>query len=207
MRLLPERGTRNVNKNILKSIVAVFAGAVASTILSVGTVALMHATGIFPAGTEPMNDVLFALATMYRTIYGLVGAHITARLALDRPMMYALVLGAFGVVASTAGAMAMWSKLPALGPKFTLAHRAGTAAALVGGQLRLMQLDERTEVSLAGVLNQIQGPLNCCHPILLGIGFCHLKSPNGWQRLESCSLPHLKPNRSIDPWLDSFVLP
>ena len=128
MRLLPERGTRNVNKNILKSIVAVFAGAVASIILSVGTDALMHATGIFPAGTEPMNDALFALPTMYRTIYGVVGAHITARLAPDRPMMYALVLGAFGVVARTAGAIAMWSKLPALGPKSTPAHRAGTAA-------------------------------------------------------------------------------
>ena len=50
MRLLPERGTRNVNKNILKSIVAVFAGAVASIILSVGIDALMHETGIFPAG-------------------------------------------------------------------------------------------------------------------------------------------------------------
>jgi hypothetical protein len=48
----------------LKSIVAVFAGAVASIILSVGTDALMHATGIFPAGTEPMNDALFALPTM-----------------------------------------------------------------------------------------------------------------------------------------------
>jgi len=40
-----------VNKNILKSIVAIFAGAVASIILSVGTDALMLATGIFSAGT------------------------------------------------------------------------------------------------------------------------------------------------------------
>src|ERR1700731_579323 len=85
--------------------------------LSVGTDALMHATGIFPAGTEPMNDARFALATIYRTIYGVVGAYITARLAPDRPMMHALALGAFGVVASTAGAAEMWSKLPALGPK------------------------------------------------------------------------------------------
>ena len=148
MRLLPERGTRNVNKNILKSIVAVFAGAVTSIVLSVGTDALMHATGIFPAGTEPMNDALFALATMYRTIYGVVGAYITARLAPDRPMMHALVLGGFGVVASTAGAIAMWSKLPALGPKWypLLLIALAVSPAWVGVKLRLIQLEEGTEV-------------------------------------------------------------
>jgi hypothetical protein len=137
-----------VNKNILKSIVAVFAGAVASIVLSVGTDALMHATGIFPAGTEPINDALFALATMYRTIYGVVGAYITARLAPDRPMMHALVLGGFGVVASTAGAIAMWSKLPALGPKWypLLLIALAVPPAWVGGKLRLIQLEEGTEV-------------------------------------------------------------
>jgi hypothetical protein len=137
-----------VNKNILKSIVAVFVGAVASIVLSVGTDALMHATGIFPAGTEPINDALFALATMYRTIYGVVGAYITARLAPDRPMMHALVLGGFGVVASTAGAIAMWSKLPALGPKWypLLLIALAVPPAWVGGKLRLIQLEEGTEV-------------------------------------------------------------
>ena len=148
MRLLPERGTRNVNKNILKSIVAVFAGAVTSIVLSVGTDALMHATGIFPTGTEPIKDALFALATMYRTIYGVVGAYITARLAPDRPMMHALVLGGFGVVASTAGAIAMWSKLPALGPKWypLLLIALAVSPAWVGVKLRLIQLEEGTEV-------------------------------------------------------------
>jgi hypothetical protein len=137
-----------VNQNILKSIVAVFAGAVASIVLSVGTDALMHATGIFPAGTEPINDALFALATMYRTIYGVVGAYITARLAPDRPMMHALVLGGFGVVASTAGAIAMWSKLPALGPKWypLLLIALAVPPTWVRGKLSLIQLEEGTEV-------------------------------------------------------------
>ena len=137
-----------MSKNILKSIVAVFAGAVASIVLSVGTDALMHATGIFPAGTEPINDALFALATMYRTIYGVVGAYITARLAPDRPMMHALVLGGFGVVASTAGAIAMWSKLPALGPKWypLLLTALAVPPTWVGGKHRLIQLEEGTEV-------------------------------------------------------------
>lgn len=140
-------GDAKREQKYLKSIVAVFAAA--SIILSVGTDALMHATGIFPAGTEPMNDALFALATMYRTIYGVVGAYITARLAPGRPMMHVLALAAFGVVASTAGAVAIWSKLPALGPKWypLLLIALALPPAWVGGKLRLMQLDERTEVS------------------------------------------------------------
>lgn len=104
-----------MKKNIFQSIAAVFAGAIISVVLSVGTDAAMRALGIFPQDDRPMGDALFALAALYRTIYGLLGACITARLAPQRPMMHALVLGAIGVVASTAGAIAMWSKLPAVG--------------------------------------------------------------------------------------------
>jgi hypothetical protein len=96
-------GNAKREQKYLKSIVAVFAGAVASIMLSVGTDALMHATGIFPAGTEPMNDARFALATIYRTIYGVVGAYITARLAPNRPMMHALALGALVLLQAPQG--------------------------------------------------------------------------------------------------------
>jgi hypothetical protein len=135
----------NVKKNIFKSIAAVFAGAIVSVVLSVGTDAVMRAVGIFPQDDRPMSDALFALATLYRTIYGVLGAYVTARLAPHRPMMHALVLGAIGVVASTAGAIAMWSKLPAMGPKWypLLLIALALPPAWLGGKLRLMQLDER----------------------------------------------------------------
>ena len=53
-----------------------------------------------------MSDGLFVLATAYRTVFAIAGCYITARLAPDRPMMHALVLGSVGVVRSTAGAVA-----------------------------------------------------------------------------------------------------
>jgi hypothetical protein len=129
-------------KNILRSIGAVIAGAASSILLETGTDALMHATGIFPKGDGAMSDALFALATAYRTISGVLGAYITARLATNRPMMHALILGALGTVAAAAGAIAMWDKMPAIGPKWyaLVLIVLGLPTAWLGGKLRLMQL-------------------------------------------------------------------
>jgi hypothetical protein len=129
-------------KNILQSIGAVIAGAAISILLEVGTDALMHATGIFPKGEGSMSDSLFALATVYRTIFGVLGAYITARLAPNRPMMHALILGALGTVAAAAGAIAMWDKMPVIGPKWyaLVLIVLGLPTAWLGGKLRLMQL-------------------------------------------------------------------
>ena len=135
-----------MKKNIFKSIAAVFAGAIVGIVLSVGTDAAMRAIGIFPHDNQPMSNALFALATLYRTIYGVLGAYVTAWLAPHRPMMHALVLGALGMVASTAGAIAMWSKLPAMGPKWypLLLIALALPPAWLGGKLRLMQLNARS---------------------------------------------------------------
>ncbi|MEQ1353829.1 MAG: hypothetical protein ABLT11_07415, partial [Candidatus Acidiferrum sp.] len=102
-------------KNIWQSIGTVIAGAVISIFLEVGTDAAMRALGIFPKAEGSMSDALFVLATAYRTIYGVL---ITARLAPDRPMLHALILGALGTVAAAAGAIAMWDKMPEIGPKW-----------------------------------------------------------------------------------------
>jgi hypothetical protein len=100
----------------LRSVVAVFAGFIAVVVLSLGTDLGLHAIGVFPAWGEPMADSLFLLATVYRTVYGIAGSYITARLAPDRPMKHALVGGAVGLVISTAGAIATWNAGPAFGP-------------------------------------------------------------------------------------------
>lgn len=105
-------------RHILKSLRAVFAGLIAVFILSIGTDAVLHATGIYPPWGQPMADVLFLLATAYRIVYGVAGSYIAARLAPDRTMMHALVLGIAGFVLSTAGAVAMWNAGPAFGPRW-----------------------------------------------------------------------------------------
>ena len=73
-------------RRIGRSIGAVLAGALASIVLSIGTDAVLRGTGIFPPLGQPMNDALLLLATAYRTVYGVAGSYIAARLAPDRPM-------------------------------------------------------------------------------------------------------------------------
>lgn len=92
---------------ILRSVGAVFAGLAAIFVLSLGTDAILHATGIYPPWGQTMSDPLFVLATAYRIAFGIIGCYIAGRLAPSRPMAHATALGAFGLFFSTAGALAM----------------------------------------------------------------------------------------------------
>ena len=134
-----------MNKNTLKSIGAVLAGFVAVVVLSLGTDLVLHATGVFPPWDQRMSDALFLLATVYRTIYCIAGSYIAARLAPDRPMAHALVLGVVGLVVSTAGSVATWNKGPEFGPHWYPVALVVTAipCAWLGGRLRIMQLHTR----------------------------------------------------------------
>jgi hypothetical protein len=65
---------------------------------------VLHATSVFPPWGQPMSDALFGLATAYRIVISVAGCYIAARLAPDRAMGHALVLGVIGVVISAIGA-------------------------------------------------------------------------------------------------------
>jgi len=127
-------------RRIGRSIGAVLAGMLAVVILSLGTDLALHAAGIFPALGDRMSDNLFVLATVYRTIYAVLGGYITARLAPNRPMQHALLNGLIGVALSTLGAVVTWNR--ALGPHWYPLALVVTAlpTAWLGGKLRLMQL-------------------------------------------------------------------
>jgi hypothetical protein len=99
-----------------RSVWAVFAGFLVVVVLSLGTDAVMHATGVFPPFGEPMSDSRFLLATVYRVVYAILGSYFTARLAPNRPMRHALVGGFIGLVLASAGAAATWNKGPEFGP-------------------------------------------------------------------------------------------
>jgi len=119
------------------------AGFVAVVVLSLGTDWVLHAAGVFPALGQKMSDALFVLATVYRTLYGVVGSYVTARLAPDRPMGHALVGGLIGVAMSTLGAVVTWNK--DLGPRWYPLALIVTAmpTAWLGGKLRVMQLPSK----------------------------------------------------------------
>lgn len=129
-------------RRVLRSIGAVFAGVLAIVVLSTANDMVLHATGVFPPMGQPMSDALFLLALAYRTVYGVAGGYITARLAPGRPMKHALVLGAIGVALGTVGTVVTWNKGPAFGPHwYPLALVAlAIPQCWAGGRLRVMQL-------------------------------------------------------------------
>ncbi len=130
-----------------RSIGAVLAGMFAGIILTLGTDIVLHAIGVFPPWGQSMVgfEGPLLLATVYRTVYGVVGTYIIARLAPDRPMQHALVGGAIGLAVSIVGAAVTWNKGPAFGPHwYPLALIVlAMPQAWMGGKLRLLQLRAR----------------------------------------------------------------
>jgi len=122
---------------MLRSIGAVVAGLVVIFVLSLGTDELLHVAGVFPPWGQPMSDSLFALATVYRVIYSVLGCYLTARMAPDRPMQHSMWLGIIGVLLSTAGAAGTWNRGPEFGPKWyaLLLIVVALPCAWIGGKL------------------------------------------------------------------------
>jgi hypothetical protein len=103
-------------KSRLQSVGAVLAGFFTIVVLSGGTDAVLHATGVFPPWGQPTSDGLLGLALIYRIVYSILSCYITARLAPNRPMRHALILGMFGFLVSMVGAVATWDRGPEFGP-------------------------------------------------------------------------------------------
>lgn len=118
------------------------AGMLLIIILDTSLDVIMHATGIYPPWFQPMRTSLWLLALGYRIVDSIAGCYLTARLAPDRPLVHALVLGAIGVVFSTAGVIATWSKGPEFGPKWYPIALVFIAlpCAWIGGTLRQRQV-------------------------------------------------------------------
>ena len=95
---------------------AVIAGVIAVVVLSIGTDALLFASGVYPPREQRMSDGLFLVATAYRVVYAVAGSHLAARLAPDRPMAHALWVGGVGLAAGLAGAVVAGTAENDLGP-------------------------------------------------------------------------------------------
>jgi hypothetical protein len=128
-------------RSMSRSIGALLAGFLFVVVLSLGTDMVLHATGIFPPLGQSMSAALFLFATAYRTVYGIAGSYITARLAPHSPMQHALAGGVVGLFLSTVGAVVTWDR-PALGPHWYTLALVATAmpCAWTGGKLRMLQL-------------------------------------------------------------------
>jgi hypothetical protein len=121
----------------LRSVGAVLAGLLFIFIVTTIVDVVLHATGVFPPWGQPMSDGLFGLATAYRIVISVAGCYIAARMAPDRAMGHALVLGVIGVVISAIGAAVTWNRGPAFGPHWypLLLIVISIPCAWVGGKL------------------------------------------------------------------------
>ena len=99
-----------------KSIWAVVAGLLAIIVVTTLVDIVLHVTGVYPPMDKPIDDALAVLATSYRVVISVGGAWLTARLAPDRPMKHAMILGAVGTVLGLVGVVATWNL--GLGPRW-----------------------------------------------------------------------------------------
>jgi hypothetical protein len=123
------------------SIWAVVAGFIAVVVLSIGTDAVLHALRVFPPLGQRMSDKLFLIATIYRTVYAILGSYITARLSPDRPMAHALIGGIIGLIVGSVGAEVTWNRSE-LGPHWYPLALVVTAlpCAWIGGKIRQLEI-------------------------------------------------------------------
>jgi hypothetical protein len=105
-----------MNKNTLKSIWAVVAGVLTIIIVTTLVDIVLHLAHVFPAMDKPLTDALALLASSYRLVISIGGAYLTAKLAPDRPMRHAMILGCVGVVLGMIGVVATWNL--GLGPRW-----------------------------------------------------------------------------------------
>jgi hypothetical protein len=98
------------------SIWAVVAGVLFIIVVTTLVDIALHVIGVYPPMNQPINDALALLATAYRLVISVAGAWLTARLAPNKPMWHAMVLGVVGTVLGLVGVVATWNL--GLGPRW-----------------------------------------------------------------------------------------
>ena len=93
----------------LRSVGAVAAGFVAVAVGSTLVDVVLHATGVYPPWGQQIGNGLSLLATAYRVVITIAGGYLTARLAPNRPLAHAVVLGILGIVVATGATAATWN--------------------------------------------------------------------------------------------------
>jgi uncharacterized membrane protein len=126
-----------------QSLWAVVAGVLVIVVVSTLVDIVLHVVGVFPPMGQPIDDSLALLATSYRTVISIGGAWLTARLAPEKPMKHAMILGVVGTVLGLVGVVATWNQ--GLGPRWypVLLAVLAIPQCWLGGKLYEMQSGKR----------------------------------------------------------------
>ena len=125
---------------MVRSIGAVVAGFLLIGVLSFGGDFVIRSAvpqAFDAAGAASSPAVLVAMLA-YVGVFAVFGCYLTARLAPNRPMAHALMLGALGLAFNVAGSIAMWDTAPAWYHAVALAMV--MPYAWLGGRIRERQL-------------------------------------------------------------------
>jgi hypothetical protein len=99
----------------MRSVLAISVGFVVIGLLSFAADALLRA--VFP-GYYSVEGVVTSVPLLLLTqavvgVCAVFGCYLTGRMAPDRPMRHALILGVLGLVFNVAGSVALWETAPA----------------------------------------------------------------------------------------------
>ena len=126
---------------MLRSIAAIMLGFVFIGALAFGADAVLRA--VMPSAFSPSGRVdsvpVLLLMQAYVIAFAVTGCYLAARLAPNRPLRHALILGLLGLAFNVAGTVQMWHTAPAW--YHILALSLVMPAAWLGGRLREMQLE------------------------------------------------------------------
>lgn len=125
---------------MLRSIGAVVVGFLTIAILSfvTGEVVMALFPDAFDAVGRTDNVPILLLTLAYVAVYAVFGCYLAARLAPDRPMRHAMILGALGLIFNIGGTIAVWHTAPAW--YFIVSLVLVLPYAWLGGMLRERQL-------------------------------------------------------------------
>lgn len=100
-----------MKKTIWKSIGAILAGFILAAILSIGTDVLLNTINIMNMESFKDNSAIIVLIVIiYRFIYNVIGCYLTSKLAPNKPMKHALIIGVIRTVFALLGSITMWDK-------------------------------------------------------------------------------------------------
>ncbi len=124
---------------IARSVFAVVIGFLFIGVLAAGTGAALSAAGYLPAnGGTLLETGPVLLEAAYVALFAIAGCWLAARLAPNRPMRHALILGLLGLAFNIVGAVATWGQRPDWAMALNLALV--MPYAWIGGRLRETQL-------------------------------------------------------------------
>lgn len=98
------------------SVWAVVAGVLATVAITTLVDVLLHVFGVYPPMNQPLSNALALVATGYRIVISIGAAWLTARLAPNRPLRHAMILGFVGTLLGLVGVVATWNR--GLGPRW-----------------------------------------------------------------------------------------